>query len=294
MTFRGCDGFVTRVVCGYNPCYSPKPATSTVYQQQKNYWRTIRRMDVCPRTKFREDLLSLLHGWRENGDQIIVCMDANEHIYNKALGRALTNQDGLSMSEVVGTHTGDLLGATFFRGSRPIDAVWATTDLVVVGACVMPCGYGIGDHRLFVIDFLTSSLVGDSPLKVLRPAARRLNTRIPKVAESYSLRLEEIIVKHKLIEQVGEIYDQKKSRQWTQDSMNRIDKESWQYMIAAEKKCRKIRSGVIPFSPKSVRWIRRTKVGEEQLDVSERNGFVKAWKKTTQSSSMLTRLLFTG
>ena len=67
------------------------------------------------------------------------------------------------MNEVVGTFTGKKIGATFFIGSKPIDAVWATPDIVVVGECVMPEGYGVGDHRLFVLDFLTSSIIGKMP-----------------------------------------------------------------------------------------------------------------------------------
>ena len=83
------------------------------------------------------------------------------------------------MIEAMGNYTGQQLGATFFRGSKPIDGVWVTSDVQVTGACVMPAGYGIGDHRLFVVDFLTSSLVGMSPPKIVRAAARRLNNKIP-------------------------------------------------------------------------------------------------------------------
>eukprot|EP00956_Cyclotella_meneghiniana_P042698 scaffold249210_cov93-Cyclotella_meneghiniana.AAC.1 len=74
-------------------------------------------------------------------------MDANEDIYKKSIGNELTETNGLNMKEVVGEYTGRPLGATFFRGSKPIDAVWATPDLEVVGACVMPAGFGVGDHR---------------------------------------------------------------------------------------------------------------------------------------------------
>jgi hypothetical protein len=75
------------------------------------------------------------------------------------------------MSEVVGDFTGTLVGATFFRGSKQIDGVWATKDIQVVNACIMPAGYGVGDHRLFVVDFRLQSLVGASPPKVVRVAA---------------------------------------------------------------------------------------------------------------------------
>ena len=90
-------------------------------------------------------------------------MDANEDIYKKILGKSITARDGMNMNELVGTFTGKKIGATFFRGSKPIDAVWETLDIVVVGVCVMSAGYGVGVHRLLVLDFLTSSLVGQTP-----------------------------------------------------------------------------------------------------------------------------------
>ena len=45
----------------------------------------------------------------------------------------LTDGDGLAMREVVGDFTGKQLGATFFRGSKPINGIWATSDMEVVG-----------------------------------------------------------------------------------------------------------------------------------------------------------------
>ena len=57
--------------------------------------------------------------------------------------------------------------ATFFRGSKPIDAIWATTDVQIMGACVLPAGYGVGYHRLFVIDLATDSVLGQFPKKIV-------------------------------------------------------------------------------------------------------------------------------
>ena len=45
-------------------------------------------------------------------------MDANEDIYNKSIGKALTDTAGLGMKEVVGTFTGQKIGATFFPGNQ--------------------------------------------------------------------------------------------------------------------------------------------------------------------------------
>ena len=98
------------------------------------------------------------------------------------------------------------VGATYFCGSTPIDGVWATLDVTVVVACVIPVGYGVGDHRLFVIDFLKSYLVGASPPIIFWSAARRLNSRIPAAAEDYSDIFKHLVLEQKLIERLGKAH----------------------------------------------------------------------------------------
>ena len=129
-------------------------------------------------------------------------LDANENIYNKKLGRDLASNSKLEMVEVVGNFTGQKVRPTFFRGKEPIDGVWATPDVVITGACVMPVGYGVGDHRMFVIDFLTSSLIGCNPPKIVRAAAMRLNTAIPGVEDKYVTMLEDLMEHHRLVPKV--------------------------------------------------------------------------------------------
>jgi hypothetical protein len=216
-----------------------------------------RYQGIYTRTLFREHLINMLSKWRAEGDRLIVCLDANEDIYNKSIGQALRDIDGLAMKEVVGEFTRTPLGTTFFRGSKPIDGIWATSDLTVSNASVMPAGYGIGDHRLFVIDFATQDLVGTHPPKVVRPTSRRLNTKLPGVADRYTKTLEELILKHRLIERTGEVYLQHKSTKTFTRKLNALDSELGDYMRHAEKKCRKIKSGCIPFSPEAALWIRR-------------------------------------
>jgi hypothetical protein len=72
------------------------------------------------------------------------------------------------MSEVVGDFTSKKIGLTFFLGSKPIDGIWAIPDLVVTHACIMPAGYGVRDHWLFVVDFQEGSLIGEAPFQIKR------------------------------------------------------------------------------------------------------------------------------
>ena len=159
------------------------------------------------------------------------------------------------MSEVVGEFTGTPVGPAFFRGSKPIDGVWATKDIQVVNACVMPAGFGVGDHRMFVVDFTLQSLVGSSPSKVVQVAACRLNTKIPHVAERYVNKREELFLSHKLNSRLVQVEASCSSNDLLQWKTDRIDKECNQYMSRAEKKCRRIKNGRIPFSPEASVWM---------------------------------------
>ena len=125
----------------------------------------------------------------------------------------------------MGDFTGKKVGATFFRGKKPIDGVWTTTNVVIIGACVMPAGFGIGDHRLFVLDFLTSSLVGHDPPKIVRAAARRLNTQIPSADKNYLERFEDLIIEHKIIERVGAANDTSTSKVMLKIKLDTTDEE---------------------------------------------------------------------
>ena len=152
-------------------------------------------------------------------------MDVNEDIYRKRIGKALTMSEDLQMIEAVSNYTGKKIGATFFRGTKPIDGVWVTSDVVIIGAYVMPAGYGIGDHRLFVLEFLTSSLIGHESPKIVRAAARHLNTNIPSGELYYINRFEELIIKHKIVEIVGQAHENSKSNASFKIKLDKIDVE---------------------------------------------------------------------
>ncbi len=86
-------------------------------------------------------------------------MDHNEHTYDRTLGRALADTSGLRLQEAVLHHTGTQTGATFFRGSKPIDGLWVSRDIEILNECVTPFWYGVGDHRMFVLDITLESLI---------------------------------------------------------------------------------------------------------------------------------------
>ena len=155
------------------------------------------------------------------------------------------------MKEVVGEYTGQQLGATYFRGSTPIDAIWATPGIQEIGACVMRAGFGVGNHRMFVVDLMASSLVGLAPPKIVRAPSRQLNNKVPRITKQYNRILEWQFVCHRMNSRLLEASDRSRMFAEAKQRIEQIDHESLQYKRHAEKKRRKIKSGCIPFSPEA-------------------------------------------
>jgi hypothetical protein len=225
------------VVCGYNPCGSSKLNSGTTYQQQRRYLITKEKDLTCPQKRFHNNLKHQLEKWQQEGDRLIVCMDANKDIYRKSIGKSLTERDGLNMVEVVGEFTGKQLGPTFFRGSKPIDRIWATPDITVTHACVMSAGFGVGDHRLFVINFQEASLVGEARQWIARFTSRRLNTKASNGAtQKYLRHLEANLERHKLIKWLGRLHTTCKSKWAFQRGLNKLDTQSTRTSCSMQKR----------------------------------------------------------
>jgi hypothetical protein len=207
------DGVRTQVICGYNPRGNVKLNSGTTYQQNCRYFIMKDKDLTCPRKCFREDLIKQLEGWRSDGDRLIVCLDTNEDIYKKSIGKALMDEEGLHLFEVVGDFTGQQIVAIFLCDSKPINVVWATPDIVITHACVMPAGFGIGDHRMFVIDMQEETVFGTTPFRVKWFTSRKLNMKVSSGATGKYLRcLEEALTRQRLVEKIGNLHKKCRSK----------------------------------------------------------------------------------
>jgi hypothetical protein len=101
----------------------------------------------------------------------------------------------------------------------------------------MPVGYRVGDHCLFVVDFSTASMVGTCPPKIIRPALRRLNTKIPNCALRYNRALRKQILCHRVLERMIRMAESDGSKEAILARLNQLDREREHYMNYAAKKC---------------------------------------------------------
>jgi hypothetical protein len=237
MTLQGANT-CTCIIGGYNPCGNNKPDSDMVYQQHRCFFITQQRDMTCPWKHFREDIISQLKKWWANNNHLIVCLDANEDIYMKSLGKALRIDNGLSKKEVVGEFTGKKVGPKFFRGSKPIDSIWATSNMEISNTCIMPVGYGIGNHRMCIVNIVQSSLIGKGPFCIQRLVSRCLNTKSAGGgAAKYIATLELSLARHRLIEKLGQAHEQNQSKRDFQQLINKLDCKSKELMKNVKKTC---------------------------------------------------------
>lgn len=127
----------------------------------------------------------------------------------------------------------------------------------IANACAMPVGYGVRDHCMFVVDLVKESLVGAQPQAIVRPGARRLSSKIPECLRKYNKKPEQMIDQHHLREKLQDCLNPNLSEAERTVKLDKVDDEAKQYMIHAEKLCRKIKCGQIPFLPEASLWIKR-------------------------------------
>ena len=137
----GTEGHNTRLITAYNPCENKNVNSGTSYQQQRRYFIMKKKDLTYPLILFRKHLIKQLKQWRASGERIVPFMDHNEHVMEGPLGKALANKEGLDLSKAINLHTGASPSTTFFRGSRPIDGLWVSSNLDISNACVMPFGF---------------------------------------------------------------------------------------------------------------------------------------------------------
>ena len=78
--------------------------------------------------------------------------NANKDLYKKIRRKALINEMGLVMHEVIFSSTGNQVGTTYFKGTKLVGGFWATIDLDILKVFFISVGYGVGDHHILCME----------------------------------------------------------------------------------------------------------------------------------------------
>ena len=81
------------------PLQEQPPQHWYTYQQHRRHLVNKLKCLDCPREQLLADLKQELTKWRDQGKNVIVCLDANEDIYKDVIGKTLTDPEGLDFVE---------------------------------------------------------------------------------------------------------------------------------------------------------------------------------------------------
>jgi hypothetical protein len=161
----------TRIVMIYQPSGTgtTNSANTTVREQHEQYFEA--RGDIRPaRIIFFDQLIAQLVVWKATDSDIILLGDFNENVYTGRIATQLAQPD-LNFNEQCHQCTRVYIPPTFREGTIPIDAIYATVGIECVNAYILPHKGGVGNHRCFIVDFSSSSVIGSKLPNIVRCSA---------------------------------------------------------------------------------------------------------------------------
>jgi hypothetical protein len=156
-------------VSAYVPC-KPSASKGETFWDQCRYFHEARGDFRDPAVILVEDLLDEIARWRSAGFEVILALDANQNVYTGPLATALQDEC-YGLSCLFQAATGADAPKSHFRGSEPITTILGTGGLTVGDAMAYPHWYGVGDHRVFVLEVSAASLFGGKYPKTGSPSS---------------------------------------------------------------------------------------------------------------------------
>ena len=252
----------TRVVSGYLPCKPDKKKSKgrTRYEMEERYfqakddWRD-------PREIFVSDIIAQFTTWRAQGEQIILAIDANTNVYNGHLAQALAASP-INMHCMMEEAMGCPVPNSHVNGKDPITTIFGTPGLVTGDGMVYPHWYGLGDHRVFILELTADSVFGGELPAIAVPTSRALNCKVSRVRQQYCKVLKALSSRHKMHEKLKDLetLDENVSAAQYQLMHNKWDNEWGDFMASAEDQCSKFKNCSIEYSPTVGMWIKRRSV----------------------------------
>ena len=246
---RGPNGFHIRIISMYRPCFSNGPLST--YQQQVRKLSKLGRYD-SPRDEVLKDISKDIQLWQDDGDHIIVLTDFNDDV---AAADAKNWAAKLGLVEAITYLNSAPVPPTYQRGSRPIDGIFIAPQLLTTAAGgYLAFGDAIpSDHRAIWLDLHLPEICPPHPERHIKPTARRLQCKDPRIVARYNDELLNIIQSHNITQRVLQLQSQAvrsgNLRRSHKQELNALDRLLTDAKHAAEKHCRKFKSGQVQWSP---------------------------------------------
>ena len=254
LLFEGHNNYRTRIISAYVPCKSNSGKDATVYQQQKRYYES-QGIRLCPRALMIKELTDLIKTWEDKGENIVLFIDCNENLHKQGQIQRLLVGDKCKLIDPIRRKFGTANAPpTYHRNnSYPIDSVFVSKRLrhITYGGWLR-FGEGIGDHRVIYIDLPVQLLLGENKFVIPPPSVRRLKCNDPRVVDRFNTILEEQYRQHKTLTRIEHLNQtfHIPLNETEQIELEKIDRISTFAVRHADKKCRKLCMGEVPYSHK--------------------------------------------
>jgi hypothetical protein len=150
-----------------------------MWSQSVRYYQSIGDLR-SPAVIFQEDLLHQIRDWVTTGANVVIAMDANQNIYTGPIATALSAAP-FHMECLIKKTVGANVPNSHHRGTEAISSVLGTPGITPEHAMVYPHWYGIGDHRVFLLELSAFQVFGGEYPRIATATARRLNCRIDRI-----------------------------------------------------------------------------------------------------------------
>ena len=164
---------------------SHKPGSGSAWEQQRLLLQKD-KIETNPRKQVVRELSAVLQNDIKNGFSILLMGDLNEGVDDKEGTNAMFSEMGLlNVVELKFKH----LPKTHKEGSRAIDHIWGTADVIT---SVTSCGFApfnlisYSDHRAVFVDINLQQLLEDEEIRVIKPTLRTLKSTNPRRVMDYN------------------------------------------------------------------------------------------------------------
>ncbi len=125
-------------------------------------------------------------------------------MYTGCLACRLSASD-LNFKDMYRNHTGIPISPTFQTGSIPIDGIFASPGIECINIFLLPHLGGVGDHRCFIIDFSSNSMIGTLFPNIVRCASRKLHCSSKRMINLYNAEITSKCDEHNMFHSMDEI-----------------------------------------------------------------------------------------
>ncbi len=171
-------------------------------------------------------------------------MDINNHPLCNKLYTKLKEQN-TKMEEFTHKFWGPKEPCINHSGKSSIDRGYKTPEVKIVKLSMLTFAESPGDHRYFILDVSTRSLLGVYRYKVCRPVSQRLVTLQELSVKRYNEIIRDQFKTHRIEEQLNVVNNMTRScryplPQWLRSMIIKLYNQMTEIRVHMEKNCRKI------------------------------------------------------